>query len=213
MGRTLPRDCGDNRGWAGLGWSRGGWSGSAGAGQSQYRGRPAPGRDRDILNSKIKRREMFRPFAPSILEDAAADYFMQSYPSPFMLMAYPVRPEKRAVIPATTHVDGTGRLQTVNARQNPLYHKLIREFGRQTGVPVLLNTSFNENEPVVCRPRRGARLFSQNENGPAGNGTVHHSPWRRELAIVAGRKMRIIIPITSSHEAGLVLHTKHRSCS
>jgi carbamoyltransferase len=114
---------------------------------------------RDILNSKIKRREMFRPFAPSILEEAAGDYFTQSYPSPFMLMAYSVRPEKRAAIPATTHVDGTGRLQTVNARQNPLYYKLIREFGRQTGVPVLLNTSFNENEPVVCRPEEALDCF------------------------------------------------------
>jgi carbamoyltransferase len=114
---------------------------------------------RDILNSKIKRREMFRPFAPSILEEAAGDYFTQSYPSPFMLMAYTVRPEKRAAIPATTHVDGTGRLQTVNARQNPLYYKLIREFGRQTGVPVLLNTSFNENEPVVCRPEEALDCF------------------------------------------------------
>ncbi|MGD0117891.1 MAG: carbamoyltransferase C-terminal domain-containing protein [Candidatus Binatus sp.] len=114
---------------------------------------------RDILNSKIKRREMFRPFAPSILEEAAGDYFTQSYPSPFMLMAYAVRPEKRATIPATTHVDGTGRLQTVNARQNPLYYKLIAEFGRQTGVPVLLNTSFNENEPVVCRPEEALDCF------------------------------------------------------
>ena len=114
---------------------------------------------RDILNSKIKRREMFRPFAPSILEEAAGDYFTQSYPSPFMLMAYAVRPEKRAAIPATTHVDGTGRLQTVNPRQNPLYYKLIREFGRQTGVPVLLNTSFNENEPVVCRPEEALDCF------------------------------------------------------
>ncbi|HYL60433.1 MAG TPA: carbamoyltransferase C-terminal domain-containing protein, partial [Candidatus Acidoferrales bacterium] len=114
---------------------------------------------RDILNSKIKRREAFRPFAPSILEEAAGDYFTQSYPSPFMLMAYAVRPEKRAEIPATTHVDGSGRLQTVNARQNPLYYKLIREFGRQTGVPVLLNTSFNENEPVVCRPEQALDCF------------------------------------------------------
>jgi carbamoyltransferase len=114
---------------------------------------------RDILNSKIKRREMFRPFAPSILEEAAGDYFAQSYPSPFMLMAYSVRPEKRATIPATTHVDGTGRLQTVNQSQNPLYYKLIREFGRQTGVPVLLNTSFNENEPVVCRPEEALDCF------------------------------------------------------
>jgi carbamoyltransferase len=114
---------------------------------------------RDILNAKIKRREMFRPFAPSILEDAAAEYFTQSHPSPFMLMAYSVRPEKRCSIPATTHVDGTGRLQTVNQRQNPLYYQLISEFRRQTDVPVLLNTSFNENEPVVCQPKQALDCF------------------------------------------------------
>jgi carbamoyltransferase len=114
---------------------------------------------RDILNAKIKRREMFRPFAPSVLEEAAAEYFTQSYPSPFMLMAYKVRPEKRCSIPATTHVDGTGRLQTVNERQNRLYYKLINEFGRQTGVPILLNTSFNENEPVVCKPEEALDCF------------------------------------------------------
>jgi carbamoyltransferase len=114
---------------------------------------------REILNTKIKRRELFRPFAPSILEEATGDYFNQSYPSPFMLMAYNVRPEKRSVIPATTHVDGTGRLQTVNRDQNPLYYELIKEFGRQTGVPVLLNTSFNENEPVVCKPDEALDCF------------------------------------------------------
>ncbi|MGH7905861.1 MAG: carbamoyltransferase family protein, partial [Candidatus Binataceae bacterium] len=114
---------------------------------------------RDILNAKIKRREMFRPFAPSILEEAAGDYFTQSHPSPFMLMAYPVRPDKRAQIPATTHVDGTGRPQTVNQRQNRRYYNLIKEFARQTGVPVLLNTSFNENEPVVCRPEEALDCF------------------------------------------------------
>jgi len=114
---------------------------------------------RDILNAKIKRREMFRPFAPSILEEATAEYFAQSYPSPFMLMAYQVRPEKRATIPATTHVDGSGRLQTVSQRQNRLYYKLIKEFARQTGVPVLLNTSFNENEPVVCKPEEAIDCF------------------------------------------------------
>ena len=114
---------------------------------------------RDILNAKIKRREMFRPFAPSILEEATGDYFTLSYPSPFMLMAYKVRPEKRCSIPATTHIDGTGRLQTVNERQNALYYKLISEFGRQTGVPILLNTSFNENEPVVCKPEEALDCF------------------------------------------------------
>jgi carbamoyltransferase len=114
---------------------------------------------RDILNAKIKRREAFRPFAPSITEEAAGDYFEQSYPSPFMLMAYAVRTEKRAVIPATTHIDGTGRLQTVNQVQNPRYYHLIKEFERQTGVPVLLNTSFNENEPVVCEPSQALDCF------------------------------------------------------
>jgi carbamoyltransferase len=114
---------------------------------------------REILNAKIKRREMFRPFAPSILEEAAGDYFTQSSPSPFMLMAYEVRPEMRGRVPATTHVDGTGRLQTVSERQNSLYYKLIKEFGRQTGVPVLLNTSFNENEPVVRKPEEAVDCF------------------------------------------------------
>ncbi|MGH7934161.1 MAG: carbamoyltransferase family protein [Candidatus Binataceae bacterium] len=114
---------------------------------------------RDILNAKIKRREMFRPFAPSIAEETTGDYFEQSYPSPFMLMAYAVRPDKRGVIPAATHIDGSGRLQTVNHGQNPLYHRLIQEFGRQTGVPVLLNTSFNENEPVACKPREALDCF------------------------------------------------------
>lgn len=114
---------------------------------------------RDIINSKIKRREMFRPFAPSILEEATAEYFGQRHPSPFMLMAYSVRPDKRDKIPATTHVDGTGRLQTVSEGQNPLYYRLIREFSRQTGVPVLLNTSFNENEPVVMTPAQALNCF------------------------------------------------------
>ncbi len=114
---------------------------------------------RDILNLKIKRREPFRPFAPSILEEAADEYFAHSQPSPFMLMAHRVRPEKRCRVPATCHVDGTGRLQTVNQHQNPLFYKLIREFGRQTGVPVLLNTSFNENEPIACRPEEALACF------------------------------------------------------
>jgi carbamoyltransferase len=114
---------------------------------------------REILNTKIKRREAFRPFAPSILENRTAEYFTQSHTSPFMLMAYSVRPEKRCIIPATTHIDGTGRLQTVSASQNPLYHELISEFERQTGVPVLLNTSFNENEPVVQRPEEALDCF------------------------------------------------------
>jgi len=114
---------------------------------------------KNILNSRIKRREPFRPFAPSILEERVGDYFEHSYPSPFMLMTYRVKPEKRNEIPAPTHVDGTGRLQTVNRDQNPRYWQLIREFEKLTGVPVVLNTSFNENEPVVCRPEEAIECF------------------------------------------------------
>jgi carbamoyltransferase len=114
---------------------------------------------KDILNSRIKHRETFRPFAPSILEDRVGDYFEHTHPSPFMLMAYSVKREMRDKIPAPTHVDGTGRLQTVNPQQNARYYQLIKAFEQQTGVPVVLNTSFNENEPVVCRPEEGIDCF------------------------------------------------------
>jgi carbamoyltransferase len=114
---------------------------------------------KDILNSRIKHRESFRPFAPSILEERVGDYFDHSHPSPFMLMTYLVKPEKRSEIPAPTHVDGTGRLQTVNREQNPRYWRLISEFESLTGVPVVLNTSFNDNEPVVCKPEEAIECF------------------------------------------------------
>jgi carbamoyltransferase len=118
---------------------------------------------KDILNRRIKHREIFRPFAPSILEEATAEYFEQSHPSPFMTFAYPVRPEKRAIIPAPTHLDGTARLQTVNRSSNPLYWKLLRTFGDVTGVPVVLNTSFNDNEPIVCRPEEALDCFRRTQ--------------------------------------------------
>lgn len=114
---------------------------------------------KDILNSRIKHREPFRPFAPSVLEEKTGEWFKRSEPSPYMLMAYDVLPDKRDQIPAVTHVDGTGRLQTVSAAQNARYHALIREFETQTGVPVVLNTSFNENEPIVCTPEEGINCF------------------------------------------------------
>jgi carbamoyltransferase len=114
---------------------------------------------KDILNRRIKHREIFRPFAPSIIEEAVGDYFEKTHPSPFMTFAYPVRPEKRSVIPAPTHVDGTARLQTVSKSANPLYWKLIRAVGDETGVPVVLNTSFNDNEPIVCRPEEALECF------------------------------------------------------
>jgi carbamoyltransferase len=114
---------------------------------------------KDILNARIKHREMFRPFAPSILADSTGEYFEKTYPSPFMTQAYSVRPEKRELIPAPTHVDGTGRLQTVTYAANPRYWGLIREFADLTGVPVVLNTSFNDNEPIVCRPEEAIDCF------------------------------------------------------
>jgi carbamoyltransferase len=114
---------------------------------------------KEILNRRIKHREIFRPFAPSILAESTGEWFEKSHPSPFMTLAYAVRPEKRAQIPAPTHVDGTGRLQTVTREANPKYHALISAFGELTGVPVVLNTSFNDNEPIVCRPEEAIDCF------------------------------------------------------
>lgn len=114
---------------------------------------------RDILNAKIKLREKFRPFAPSILEEAVAEYFVTDHPDPFMIHVYPVRADKRTVIPAVTHVDGSGRLQTVSAATDPLYWQLLAAFRERTGIPVLLNTSFNENEPIVHRPEEALDCF------------------------------------------------------
>jgi carbamoyltransferase len=114
---------------------------------------------KEILNQRIKHREIFRPFAPSILAEAIGEWFARSHPSPFMTLAYPVRPEKRDKIPAPTHVDGTARLQTVTREANPRYWKLLRAFGDATGVPVVLNTSFNDNEPIVCRPEEALDCF------------------------------------------------------
>jgi len=114
---------------------------------------------REIINTKIKFREKFRPFAPSVLEHEASQYFTDAVPDPFMIQVYPVRADKRAVIPAVTHVDGSGRLQTVSRESNPTYWELIRAFRDQTGVPILLNTSFNENEPIVHRPAEALDCF------------------------------------------------------
>lgn len=120
---------------------------------------PRRGDMRDLINTKIKFREKFRPFAPSILEEALEDYFVDAAPDPFMQQVYAVRPDKRAVLPAITHADGSGRLQTVSERTNPRYYRLIQEFSRISGVPVVLNTSFNENEPIVDTPEQALDCF------------------------------------------------------
>jgi len=124
-----------------------------------------PGRPdaKDLLNSKIKRRESFRPFAPSILKEYVPEYFEQDDDVYFMEKVFRIRPEKRALIPAVTHVDGTGRLQTVHRDVSPLYYALIDTFRKITGLPILLNTSFNENEPIVNTPEQALDCFLRTE--------------------------------------------------
>ncbi|HXY51899.1 MAG TPA: carbamoyltransferase C-terminal domain-containing protein [Terriglobales bacterium] len=114
---------------------------------------------KDVLNARIKHREWFRPFAPSILAEHQNEYFEYDHPSPFMLHVYKIRPEKRKQLCAVNHVDDTGRLQTVTREENPLYYDLIKAFQRKTGIPVVLNTSFNENEPIVCAPEEAIDCF------------------------------------------------------
>jgi carbamoyltransferase len=118
---------------------------------------------RDIINAKIKFREKFRPFAPSILEESLSEYFVGAVPDPFMIQVYAVQPGKRRLIPAVTHVDGSGRLHTVSRTTNPLYWELIKAFEQVTGVPMVLNTSFNENEPIVHRPEEALDCFRRTQ--------------------------------------------------
>lgn len=114
---------------------------------------------KDILNARIKHRESFRPFAPSVLVERQSELFEQSEPSPFMLHVYKIKPEWRERLSAVNHLDDTGRLQTVARDENPLYYDLISAFNTKTGIPVILNTSFNENEPIVCRPSEAIECF------------------------------------------------------
>jgi carbamoyltransferase len=143
-----------------VGWFQGRMEwGPRALGNRSILGDPRRADMKNILNLKIKRRESFRPFAPSVLRDAVADWFVRSDDVPFMLQVIPIRPERRSQIPAVTHVDGTGRLQTVDRTSNSRYYAVIEAFFRLTGVPMVLNTSFNENEPVVCRPEEALDCF------------------------------------------------------
>lgn len=142
-----------------------------------------PGRPdmKDVLNARIKHREWFRPFAPSILAEYQHEYFEHDHPSPFMLHVYKIRPEKRKALCAVNHVDDTGRLQTVTRDENPMYYDLISTFRRKTGLPVILNTSFNENEPIVCTPEEAIDCFQRTRMHALGIGPF--------LAIKPGREM------------------------
>ena len=143
-----------------IGWFQGRMEwGPRALGNRSILGDPRRADMKDILNLKIKRRESFRPFAPSILRDAVPDWFELDGDVPFMMQVYPIRAEKRDQIPAVTHVDGSGRLQTVDVATNPRFYRLIEAFRALTGVPMVLNTSFNENEPVVCKPEEALECF------------------------------------------------------
>ncbi len=143
-----------------IGWFQGRMEwGARALGNRSILGDPRRTDMKDILNLKIKRRESFRPFAPSILREKSKDWFERDDEVPFMEKVFQIRPEKRSLIPAVTHVDGSGRLQTVTEEANPIYHKLIQSFETLTGVPILLNTSFNENEPIVCKPKEALNCF------------------------------------------------------
>jgi carbamoyltransferase len=118
---------------------------------------------KDVLNAKIKRRESFRPFAPSILREAVAEWFETDDDVPFMMKVFQIRSKYRDMIRAVIHVDGTGRLQTVHRETNPRFYRLIEQFGELTGIPLVLNTSFNENEPIVCYPEEALDCFLRTE--------------------------------------------------
>jgi carbamoyltransferase len=119
---------------------------------------------KDRLNDRVKHREGFRPYAPSVLEERAAEWFVGAYPSPFMLLVFPVREDKRALVPAITHVDGTARVQTISREASPRFHALVSAFERRTGVPLVLNTSLNRRgEPMAGRPEDAVKLFLETE--------------------------------------------------
>ena len=143
-----------------VGWFQGRMEwGPRALGNRSILGDPRRADMKDILNLKIKRRESFRPFAPSVLRENVAEWFEEDGDVPFMMQVFQIREEKRGIIPAVTHVDGSGRLQTVHRQTNPRYYRLIEAFFELTGVPMVLNTSFNENEPVVCRPAEALDCF------------------------------------------------------
>jgi carbamoyltransferase len=159
--RRVARDLAENRI---VGWFQGRFEmGPRALGNRSILASPLRRDMRDLINARIKYREPFRPFAPAVLAEHAADYFEISQPDPFMTLAPRVRSDKVHLIPAAVHVDGTGRIQTVERRSNPRYYAVIEEFMKLTGVPVVLNTSFNKQEPIVARPEEAVSCFLRTE--------------------------------------------------
>jgi len=137
---------------------------------------------KDILNARVKRREAFRPFAPSVLHERGPDWLGGYYPNPFMLLVLPVRQDRREAVPSVTHVDGSARPQTVTEDSNRPFHRLIAEFERRTGVPVVLNTSFNlRGEPIVLRPDEAIHDFLSSDMDALFLGDLLvRKPWQDE---------------------------------
>ena len=159
--RRVARDLADNRI---VGWFQGPFEmGPRALGNRSILASPLRREIRDLINARIKYREPFRPFAPAVLAEYAADYFEISQADPFMTLAPRVKPDKVDVIPAAVHVDGTARIQTVDRESNPRYYGVIAEFMKLTGVPVVLNTSFNKQEPIVARPEEAISCFLRTE--------------------------------------------------
>jgi carbamoyltransferase len=145
-----------------VGWFQGKMEwGPRALGNRSILGNPSSKNMKEILNSRIKRREWFRPFAPVVLEEKQSEIFENNHPSPHMLHVYKIKKEWRDKLSAVNHNDNTGRLQTVKRNENQLYYDLVESFGKKTGVPVLLNTSFNENEPIVCNPHEAIDCFTR----------------------------------------------------
>ena len=145
-----------------VGWFQGAMEwGPRALGNRSIVAHPGHPRMKEILNARVKQREAFRPFAPSILEERLSDYYQADHPSPFMLMVYRSHESRRRELCAVDHIDHTGRVHTVSCQQNPLFYGLLQAFEERTGTPVLLNTSFNENEPIVCTPGEALECFSR----------------------------------------------------
>ncbi len=185
-----------------VGWFQGRMEwGPRALGNRSILGDPRRADMKDILNAKIKRRESFRPFAPSILREQVAEWFEQEDDVPYMMEVFQLLPARRSLLPAVCHVDGSGRLQTVHREINPLYHQLISAFCSLTSVPLVLNTSFNENEPVVCRPEEAlacflrtsmdvlvmGNFFLERKEAPTGNASEEKDGIPREAYLIGDR--------------------------
>jgi carbamoyltransferase len=185
-----------------VGWHQGRMEyGPRALGNRSFLADPRSDSIRDTINQKIKKRELFRPFAPSVKAEVASDYFELQQPSPFMTIVVPVRPHQRDAIVAVTHVDGTARPQTVAKGDNPLYWALLDRFEQRTGIPVLLNTSFNIQEPIVCTPEHALRTFERSTTDALAIGSflITRCEGKRVRSSSSGRFVRRPGPLESIH--------------